>query len=145
MRIMVLNGPNLQLLGRREPGVYGNKTLEDIKLSLEVLAKNHAVELDFYQSNHEGFLVDLIGESMGECDGIIINPAAYTHTSVALRDALSAVKVPTIEVHISNVHAREDFRKHSYIAPICLGQISGLGVYGYELAFLALVKHIREL
>ncbi len=135
---MVLNGPNLQLLGRREPGIYGSKTLDDIKENMSTLAHKLGMEMTFHQSNHEGELVELIGSAMNEYNGIIINPAAYTHTSVALRDAIAATGIPTVEVHISNVHAREEFRHRSLTAPVCLGQICGMGTYGYELALLAL-------
>ena len=140
-KILILNGPNLQLLGRRETSVYGTETLESIEDSLKVLSQELGVEIEFYQSNHEGDLVDLIGEAMGKVDGIIINPAAYTHTSVAIRDAIAAVNVPTIEVHISNVYKREEFRHHSLIAPVCLGQITGLGTLGYQLALRAICTH----
>jgi 3-dehydroquinate dehydratase-2 len=142
MKILVLNGPNLQLLGKREPSVYGSKTLLDLEDSLISVARKLDVELSFSQSNHEGDLVDLIGASKDEFAGIIINPAAYTHTSIAIGDAISAVGLPTIEVHISNVHAREEFRKHSLIAPVCLGQVCGLGLYGYEAALLAMVNYL---
>ncbi len=138
LKIMVLNGPNLQLLGRREPGIYGSKTLDDIKENMSTLAHKLGMEMTFHQSNHEGELVELIGSAMNEYNGIIINPAAYTHTSVALRDAIAATGIPTVEVHISNVHAREEFRHRSLTAPVCLGQICGMGTYGYELALLAL-------
>ena len=144
MRILVLNGPNLQLLGRREPGVYGRETLEAIARRLEAVAAELGVSLDFRQSNHEGELLDWIGRALDSADGIIINPAAYTHTSVALRDALAAVNIPAIEVHISNVHAREEFRRRSLIAPVCLGQICGLGHDGYEWALRALVRFLEK-
>lgn len=144
LRIMVLNGPNLQLLGRREPGIYGNKTLDDIKQEMSKLADKLGMEMAFHQSNHEGELVDLIGSAMNEYNGIIINPAAYTHTSVALRDAISATGIPTVEVHISNVHAREEFRHRSLTAPVCLGQICGMGTQGYELALLALHNFLES-
>ena len=142
MRILVLNGPNLQLLGRREPAVYGRTTLADIRARLEQVAAELGVELDFRQSNHEGVLVDWIGEAPGRVDGLVINPAAYTHTSIALRDALAATGLPAIEVHLSNVHAREEFRHHSWTAPVCLGQIAGLGAEGYEWAVRALHRHL---
>jgi 3-dehydroquinate dehydratase-2 len=144
MRILVLNGPNLNLLGTRETDIYGSQSLDDIEQTLNEIAKELAMELDFRQSNHEGKLVDWIAESNGKVDGIIINAAAYTHTSVAVRDALSAVSIPTIEVHISNVHAREDFRHHSYIASVCLGQICGLGTDSYEWALRAIHKHLKN-
>lgn len=144
IKIMVLNGPNLQLLGQREPGIYGSKTIGDIQHDLEKEANKLGIELSFHQSNHEGELVGLIGNAMNKISGIIINPAAYTHTSVALRDAISATGIPTVEVHISNVHSREEFRHKSLTAPVCLGQICGLGTYGYELALLALYNFLKK-
>lgn len=142
MNVLVLNGPNLQLLGTREPGVYGNKTLKDIEVSMQALASKLGVEISFNQTNHEGELVDLIGKAPNHFAGIIINPAAYTHTSIAIRDAISGAGLPAIELHISNVHAREDFRHKSFIAPVCLGQICGLGTYGYEVALSAMVNYL---
>ena len=139
MKILVLNGPNLQLLGTREPAVYGSATLADVKTNLDALAVTLGAEIDFRQSNDEGELVTWIGSAKG-FDGIIINPAAYTHTSIALRDAISAIDVPTIEIHISNVHAREEFRHTSMIAAVCVGQICGLGIKGYEYALRALAQ-----
>ena len=133
--VLILHGPNLNLLGIREPEVYGNITLDDINRNLEKLAENDGVKIDFFQSNAEFALIDRIQLTMTDgTDFIIINPAAYTHTSVALRDALAAVKVPFIEVHISNVYSRESFRRHSYFSDLAIGVISGLGVKGYELA-----------
>ena len=142
MRILVLNGPNLQLLGTREPDVYGVETLETLEKSLRKLAGEVKVEVEFLQSNHEGAIVDAIGAAHGVFDGIIINPAAYTHTSVAIRDALKSVDVPAIEVHISNISEREEFRHNSLTAPVCVGQICGFGLFGYELAFKALLRHL---
>jgi len=145
MKILVLNGPNLQLLGLRKPEVYGVLTLETIEARIRELAASLGVEAEFFQSNCEGALVDAIGGSLKKgIDGIVINPAAYTHTSVAIRDALEAVKLPAIEVHLSNVHAREEFRHKSLSAPVCLGQISGLGADGYEMAVRALALHIAR-
>jgi 3-dehydroquinate dehydratase-2 len=144
MRILVLSGPNLQLLGRRQPGIYGQETLASIKADLESVASELGLDIDFRQSNHEGDLVDWIGEAADSTDGIVINAAAYTHTSVALRDALASINLPAIEVHISNVHAREPFRHHSFIAPVCLGQICGLGASGYGWALRALHKHLTD-
>ena len=133
--VLILHGPNLNLLGIREPEVYGNITLDDINRNLEKLAENDGVKIDFFQSNAEFALIDRVQLTMTDgTDFIIINPAAYTHTSVALRDALAAVKVPFIEVHISNVYSRESFRRHSYFSDLAIGVISGLGVKGYELA-----------
>ncbi|MDP7638785.1 MAG: type II 3-dehydroquinate dehydratase [Candidatus Hydrogenedentes bacterium] len=137
MKILVLHGPNLNLLGSREPDVYGTVTLESINAMLDEEAKARGVELKTFQSNSEGDLVSAIHEAAAWADALIINPAAYTHTSVALRDAIGAVGLPTIEVHLSNVYAREEFRHHSHIAPVALGQISGFGTEGYRLALLA--------
>ena len=133
-KILVINGPNLNLLGTREPEVYGKFTLADIENKLKDFAKKINVEIECFQSNHEGEIVDKIGSTKNNFDGIIINPAAYTHTSVALRDAISSVQIPTIEVHISNIYSREEFRHNSFIAPVVVGQISGLGIDGYLLA-----------
>ncbi len=141
MKILCLNGPNLNRLGKREPGIYGSETLSDVETRLRQLANGNGADLEFYQSNHEGALVDRIQEAAEDgTDGIIFNPAAYTHTSVALRDAIADAGLPTIEVHISNIHKREAFRHHSYLAPVCTGQIAGLGTYGYDLAMLALLR-----
>jgi 3-dehydroquinate dehydratase II len=141
--ILVLHGPNLNLLGKREPGVYGIATLNDINSSLEEIAQSLAVQVTAFQSNHEGALVDAIQSAMGQHQGILINPGAYTHTSVALRDAIAAVALPTVEVHLSNIHRREAFRQHSYIAPVAIGQISGFGADSYRLGLQALVQHLR--
>lgn len=139
MKILVLNGPNLRLLGTREPEIYGTTTLADIEAQVTTRAKALGVEVAFFQSDIEGELVHAIGQARGQYDALIFNPAAYTHTSVALRDAISAAELPCIEVHLSNVHRRESFRHVSYTAPACLGQIMGLGAFGYELALEALV------
>jgi 3-dehydroquinate dehydratase-2 len=143
MRILVLHGPNLNLLGKREPEIYGSHTLEDINRTLVAQANLLGVTLDCFQSNHEGELIDLIHSALGTRDGILINPGAYTHTSVGLRDALSGVNIPTVEVHLSNIHRREEFRHHSYIAPIAVGQISGFGADSYRLGLDALVHHLK--
>jgi 3-dehydroquinate dehydratase-2 len=140
MRILFLNGPNLNLLGTREPEVYGRVTLADIEAGVRKRAKELRVELDFKQSNMEGELVTWIQESKGKFDALVINPAAYTHTSVALRDAITAVGIPTIEIHLSNVYAREEFRHRSLLAPVCRGQISGFGAKSYILALEACVN-----
>lgn len=143
-KIAVVHGPNLNLLGTREPDVYGRTTLAQINRDLMALADRFGVEMECYQSNHEGALIDFLQGARGFVDGIIINPAAYTHTSVALRDCLSAIQIPTIEVHLSNIHAREEFRHRSLIAPVIMGQISGLGALGYTLAFHALLEEFAK-
>ncbi|ACK71862.1 3-dehydroquinate dehydratase, type II [Gloeothece citriformis PCC 7424] len=143
--ILVLHGPNLNLLGKREPNIYGSVTLDEINLLLSEEAKNLDVTVTCVQSNHEGILIDTIHQAWGLHQGIIINAGAYTHTSVAIRDALSAVKIPTVEVHLSNIYQRETFRHHSYIAPVAIGQISGFGVGSYRLGLLAIVEYLRKL
>jgi 3-dehydroquinate dehydratase-2 len=144
MKILFLNGPNLNLLGQREPEVYGRETLADIEAAVRERAKQLKTKIDFRQSNVEGELVDWIQQAKGKFDVIVINAAAYTHTSIALRDAISAVGVPTIEIHLSNVHAREKFRQKSLIAPVCCGQITGFGSKSYILAVEASV-HVNEI
>ena len=145
-KILLINGPNLQLLGVREPGIYGVKTLPEIVEDLRKSASKLGYELEDFQSNSEGALVDKIGGSLAAgVDGIIINPAAYTHTSVALRDALAAVALPAVEVHLSNIQEREDFRHRSYTAAKCVGVIAGFGAFSYRLALLALVNHLDSL
>ena len=133
-KILIINGPNLNLLGTREPEIYGKLTLNDIETQLKNKAEQLRVEIECFQSNSEGEIVDKINSARNKFDAIIINPAAYTHTSVAIRDAISAVAIASIEVHISNVYSREEFRHKSFIAPVCIGKISGLGVNGYLLA-----------
>ncbi|MBR6164286.1 type II 3-dehydroquinate dehydratase [bacterium] len=144
MKILILNGPNLNLLGTREPDKYGTQTLEDIKTLVMNTANDLGVEVDFYQSNIEGELVNKIQEAKGIFDGIVINPAAYTHTSVAIRDAFSAVLIPAVEIHLSNIHQREEFRKNSLIAPVCVGQISGFGANSYKLGLIAIVDYLKR-
>jgi len=139
MKILFLNGPNLNLLGQREPEVYGRSTLAQIEAKVRERAAQLKVAIDFRQTNLEGELVDWIQQAKGEFDVIVINAAAYTHTSIALRDAISAVSIPTIEIHLSNIHAREEFRHKSLIAPVCVGQISGFGQKSYILALEASV------
>lgn len=135
MKLLILNGPNLNRLGKREPEIYGSETLADVQLKCEKLASSFGATIDFRQSNHEGVLVDWIHEAADtNIDGIVFNPGAYTHTSIALRDAIASIDVPVIEVHISNIHARESFRHESKLAAECVGQICGLGTFGYELA-----------
>ena len=131
MNILVINGPNLNLLGVREPGIYGSGTYSDLCDLISKKANELNVNVDFYQSNHEGFIIDKIHEAMGKFDGIVINPGAYTHYSYAILDAIKAVKVPTVEVHISDIHSRESFRSVSVTAPACIAQISGHGFEGY--------------
>jgi 3-dehydroquinate dehydratase-2 len=144
LSILVLHGPNLNLLGKREPGIYGSLTLAEINALLTAEAEKLAAQVFPVQSNHEGVLVDTIHEALGQHQGILINAGAYTHTSVALRDAIAAVNLPTVEVHLSNIYRREEFRHHSYIAPIAIGQISGFGVQSYLLGLQALVQHLRK-
>ena len=142
--VLILNGPNLNLLGTREPGIYGSFTLEDVNDQLKILAQQLSIALSFHQSNHEGDIVDLIHRAwIDGAAGILINAGAYTHTSVAIRDAISAVKLPTVEVHISNIYTREEFRHHSYIAPVSVGQISGFGLDSYTLGLRALASHLK--
>jgi 3-dehydroquinate dehydratase-2 len=142
LHVLVIHGPNLNLLGSREESVYGTTTLDTINGMLVKLGRELGVDLDIRQSNHEGELVTWIQEARNGYHGIIINPAAYTHTSVAIRDALSAVEVPAVEVHLSNIHRREEFRRHSYVSGVTLGQISGFGPIGYLLALRGLYEHL---
>lgn len=143
MKLLLLNGPNLRLLGTREPTIYGSFTLADAENLAKETARRLGAELDAFQSDIEGELVSKIGAARGVYDGIIINPAAYTHTSVALRDALAACEVPAVEVHISNTHRREAFRHISYTAPICVAQLMGFGLTGYALAVEGLIAHLK--
>jgi len=145
LKLLVLDGPNLNLLGQREPEIYGSLTLSDVDKLLVEKGKIMGVEVVCFQSNHEGNLVDKIHQALGNYQGIVINAGAYTHTSVAVRDALAGVNLPTVEVHLSNIYRREEFRHHSYIAPISVGQISGFGVDSYLLGLQALVNHIKSL
>ena len=142
MRILVVHGPNLNLLGTREPEVYGSTTLEEIDGELAAAAKAWGAELEFLQSNHEGALIDRIQEAIAWADGILINPGGLTHTSVSLRDALAATRLPVVEVHLSNVAAREEFRRHSLISPIAVGVVSGFGAQSYRLGLEALLRSL---
>jgi 3-dehydroquinate dehydratase-2 len=145
MHILLLNGPNLNLTGLREPDVYGTKSYESICAQLQTEAEKRGIDLDIRQSNHEGLLIDWVHEAfLKKYDGIILNAGAYTHYSYALHDALKAAALPAVEVHLSNIHAREEFRHTSVIAPACLGQICGFGPLGYVLAMEALLDHIKE-
>jgi 3-dehydroquinate dehydratase II len=144
-KILVLNGPNLNLLGRRQPEIYGKTTLAEIERQVRALAGELGVEIDFRQSNSEGELVTWIQEAADRCAALVINPAAYTHTSLALRDAISAVGIPTVEVHLSNIHKREPFRHHSYIAEVAVGQITGFGVQSYLIGLRAAVAQLEEI
>ncbi len=144
MKILVIHGPNLQLLGTRKPEVYGPVDLAAINRELKRVAARHRATIDVLQSNHEGELVDRIGQAKSRYAAIVINPAAYTHTSVAIRDAVEACGVPTVEVHLSNIYAREPFRQHSLIAPVCAGQVSGFGPSSYRLGLEAAVELVKR-
>ncbi len=144
IRILVLHGPNLNMLGVREQDLYGHQTLNDINGLLDSWAKEAGVHLEAKQSNHEGDLVTFIQEARGQFDAIVINPAAYTHTSIALRDAVLSAEVPTVEVHLSNIHQREEFRQHSFLAGVALGQISGFGPTSYVLGVRAALDHVQS-
>jgi len=144
LSILVLHGPNLNLLGLREPGIYGSLTLAEINRLLESKAMELQAEVSSVQSNHEGVLIDAIHGALGKYQGIVINAGAYTHTSVALRDAIAGVNLPTVEVHLSNIYRREDFRHHSHIAPVVIGQVSGFGAQSYLLGLQALVYYLRQ-
>ncbi len=144
MKILILNGPNINLLGTREPDKYGNLSLTDIEAFLKDEASKLGVSVDFYQSNIEGELINKIQEAKSVYDGIVMNPAGYTHTSVAIRDAILAVQIPTVEVHISNIHKREEFRKTSLTAPACIGQITGFGTDSYKLGLIAVCDYLKK-
>ncbi len=144
MKVLVLNGPNLNMLGRREPGIYGRATLDQIEEKVLELAGRLGAEVVFFQSNHEGDLVDRIHGADGTFDAVILNPGAFAHYSIAIRDAVASVSVPVVEVHISNVHAREDFRRRLVIAPVTAGVITGLGMDGYLLGLRAVVELVRK-
>ncbi|CCZ21145.1 3-dehydroquinate dehydratase [Candidatus Apopatosoma intestinale] len=144
MKILVINGPNLNMLGIREPDIYGRKTYVDLLLYIKEEADRLGVAVEFYQSNHEGDIVDKIQSAYGNTDGIVINPAAYTHTSIAIPDALKAVGIPTVEVHISDISSREAFRRISYVSPVALKTIAGKGFEGYILAMNELISHCKN-
>jgi 3-dehydroquinate dehydratase II len=142
-KVLVVNGPNLNMLGVREQGVYGSSTLSEIASALNQEAQTLGIDLDFIQSNHEGEIIDRIHDARGKFDALLINPGAYTHYSIAIRDAIKAVEIPTVEVHLSNIHAREEFRSKSVIAPVCIGQICGFGANSYIVALRA-ISLMRE-
>ena len=145
MRILIINGPNINMLGKREPNVYGVMTMEDIHKQMKVVADQNNVDIEFFQSNLEGEIIDKIQECLGDADGIIINPAGYSHTSVAIRDAIAAVNLPTIEVHISNIARREEFRQKSLISAVTAGQVIGFGPIGYHLAMIAMLQIFSQI
>lgn len=142
MKLLILNGPNLNLLGTREPEKYGNKTLFDIESELHAYSFELGVDIETFQSNSEGEIIDKIQGAAGVFDGIVINPAAYSHTSIAIRDTITAVNLPCVEIHLTNIHAREEFRQKSLIAPVCVGQISGFGANSYKLGLKSLYDYL---
>ena len=145
MKIVVIQGPNLNMLGMREQNIYGPMKLEDIHGQMKGFAEQSGAEIEFFQSNLEGEIVDRLQECLGDADGIIINPAAYTHTSIAIRDAIAAIQIPTVEVHLSNIHQREEFRHTSLTAPVCAGQIVGFGPFSYHLAMVSILQIMNEM
>ncbi len=145
MNILLVHGPNLNLLGKRQPDIYGTQTLDNINHYLIQVAQKQGIELKTFQSNHEGEIVSKIGANIDWANGILINSAAYTHTSIAIRDALSAVSLPVIEIHLSNIYKREDFRHHSYVSPIAVGVICGFGNHSYELALNAMINILQQI
>ncbi|MDR3345959.1 MAG: type II 3-dehydroquinate dehydratase [Campylobacteraceae bacterium] len=145
MKIVVIQGPNLNMLGHREQSIYGAMKLEDIHAQMQNVAKQNNFDIEFFQSNFEGEIIDKLQECLGDANGVIINPAAYSHTSVAIRDAISAINIPVVEVHISNIYRREEFRQKSLTAPVCAGQIAGFGPFGYHLALMAIMQMLAEI
>lgn len=145
MKIVVIQGPNLNMLGHRDPRIYGNVKLEQIHQNLEIVAKENNFEIEFFQSNFEGEMIDKIQECIGEADGILINPAGYSHTSIALSDAIALVGIPVVEVHISNIFARDEFRRTSYTGAVSAGVITGFGPFGYHLGLISLMQIITEI
>lgn len=144
MNTLIINGPNLNLLGKREPHIYGNITLNDINDKIKTeFSNNKNINFEFYQNNIEGEIINKLHASMGKIDGIIINAGAYTHTSLAIADAIKAINIPTVEVHLSNIYSREEVRHKSFLSPCCIGQISGFGFYSYILAVYALINHLK--
>ncbi len=145
MNILIINGPNLNLLGKREPHIYGNMTLNDINDKIKVeFSKNNNINFEFYQNNVEGEIINKLHSSIGKFNGIVINAGAYTHTSLAIADAIKAIQIPTIEVHLSNIYSREEIRHKSFLSPCCIGQISGFGFYSYILAVQALINYLKN-
>lgn len=145
MNILIINGPNLNLLGMREPHIYGNMTLNDINDKIKVeFSKNNNINFEFYQNNVEGEIINKLHSSIGKFNGIVINAGAYTHTSLAIADAIKAIQIPTIEVHLSNIYSREEIRHKSFLSPCCIGQISGFGFYSYILAVQALINYLKN-
>lgn len=140
--LLVINGPNLNLLGTRQPDVYGNDTLNDVEALCRATAADVGCDIGFFQSNHEGALIDALQAARGQNDGIVLNAGAYSHTSIALHDTIAAIEIPTVEIHVSNIHAREKFRHKSLVTPVALGIISGFGIKGYELGIRALCAHL---
>jgi 3-dehydroquinate dehydratase-2 len=140
--VLVINGPNLNLLGLREPEIYGHETLDDIMADLQSLADERGVKLETFQSNIEGEIIDKLHDARGRVDGVVLNPGAFTHYSIAIRDAIAAIEVPVVETHVSNIHAREEWRQRSVLAPVCLGVVAGFGRHSYAVAFDALLRHL---
>ena len=144
MKILIINGANMNMLGFREPEKYGSMTLKDLEKDLYAYSFELGVDIETFQSNHEGEIVEKIHSAKNNFDGIVINAGAYTHTSIAIRDAVSSVNIPTVEVHMTNIYKREEFRHHSYLAPVCIGQISGFGLNSYKLGLNAIVTHLNN-